>query len=42
MTLEQFDVDDITRATIPTDFARNPKIHVCFRMRPKPVALARG
>ena len=34
-TLDGFEVDDITRATIPQDFARNPKIHVCFVLRPK-------
>ena len=33
---EAFDVDDITRSTIPEDFARNPRIHVCFVLRPKP------
>jgi 23S rRNA (guanine2445-N2)-methyltransferase / 23S rRNA (guanine2069-N7)-methyltransferase len=32
---EDFDVDDITRSTIPEDFARNPRIHVCFVLRPK-------
>jgi 23S rRNA (guanine2445-N2)-methyltransferase / 23S rRNA (guanine2069-N7)-methyltransferase len=40
-TQEAFEVDDITRSTIPTDFARNPKIHVCFRLRLKAAALAR-
>jgi 23S rRNA (guanine2445-N2)-methyltransferase / 23S rRNA (guanine2069-N7)-methyltransferase len=30
-----FDVDDITRATIPEDFARNPRIHACFVVRPR-------
>jgi 23S rRNA (guanine2445-N2)-methyltransferase / 23S rRNA (guanine2069-N7)-methyltransferase len=39
-TLEHFEVDDITRATIPEDFARNPKIHVCYVLRPKVAALA--
>jgi 23S rRNA (guanine2445-N2)-methyltransferase / 23S rRNA (guanine2069-N7)-methyltransferase len=38
-TLDGFEVDDITRATIPQDFARNPKIHVCFVLRPKAPAL---
>ena len=38
-TLEHFDVDDITRSTIPTDFARNPKIHVCYVLRAKARAL---
>jgi len=39
-TLEQFDAEDITRATIPEDFARNPKIHVCYVLRPKGRVLA--
>jgi len=29
----EFDVEDISRATLPEDFARNPKIHVCFLLR---------
>jgi 23S rRNA (guanine2445-N2)-methyltransferase / 23S rRNA (guanine2069-N7)-methyltransferase len=40
-TLEHFEVDDITRSTIPTDFSRNPKIHVCYVLRPKAAVLAR-
>ncbi|MBC7984705.1 MAG: bifunctional 23S rRNA (guanine(2069)-N(7))-methyltransferase RlmK/23S rRNA (guanine(2445)-N(2))-methyltransferase RlmL [Candidatus Obscuribacterales bacterium] len=28
--LKEFHIDDITRATIPKDFERNPKIHSCF------------
>ncbi len=40
-TLEHFEVDDITRSTIPEDFARNPKIHVCYVLRPKVPVLAR-
>ena len=39
-TLEHFQVDDITRSTIPEDFARNPRIHVCYVLRPKIAALA--
>jgi 23S rRNA (guanine2445-N2)-methyltransferase / 23S rRNA (guanine2069-N7)-methyltransferase len=39
-TLEQFEVDDITRSTIPEDFARNARIHVCYVLRPKVPALA--
>jgi 23S rRNA (guanine2445-N2)-methyltransferase / 23S rRNA (guanine2069-N7)-methyltransferase len=35
--MEPFTVEDITRATIPEDYARNPKIHVCYLLR-KPVA----
>ena len=31
-TLEHFEVDDITRATIPEDFARNPKIHRAWKL----------
>jgi 23S rRNA (guanine2445-N2)-methyltransferase / 23S rRNA (guanine2069-N7)-methyltransferase len=31
--LDPFTVEDITRATIPEDFARNPKIHVCYSLR---------
>jgi 23S rRNA (guanine2445-N2)-methyltransferase / 23S rRNA (guanine2069-N7)-methyltransferase len=41
-TLEHFEVDDITRSTIPTDFSRNAKIHVCFVLRPKTAVLARA
>jgi 23S rRNA (guanine2445-N2)-methyltransferase / 23S rRNA (guanine2069-N7)-methyltransferase len=29
------DVEDISRATVPKDYERNPKIHRCFLMRPK-------
>ena len=38
--LETFDVDDITRATLPEDFARNARIHVCFLLRPRAAVLA--
>ena len=31
--LEPFLVEDITRATIPEDYARNQKIHVCYLLR---------
>jgi 23S rRNA (guanine2445-N2)-methyltransferase / 23S rRNA (guanine2069-N7)-methyltransferase len=41
-TLEHFEVDDITRSTIPTDFSRNAKIHVCYVLRPKAAVLARA
>jgi 23S rRNA (guanine2445-N2)-methyltransferase / 23S rRNA (guanine2069-N7)-methyltransferase len=37
---ERFEVEDLTRATIPEDYARNPRIHVCFLLRPREVALA--
>lgn len=30
-----FEVEDISQQTLPRDFARNPKIHVCFRLRPR-------
>jgi len=39
-TLAQFDVEDLTRATIPEDFARNAKIHVCYLLRPRTPVLA--
>ncbi|MDH4105252.1 MAG: bifunctional 23S rRNA (guanine(2069)-N(7))-methyltransferase RlmK/23S rRNA (guanine(2445)-N(2))-methyltransferase RlmL [Gammaproteobacteria bacterium] len=41
-TLEHFEVDDITRSTIPADFSRNAKIHVCYVLRPKAAVLARA
>jgi 23S rRNA (guanine2445-N2)-methyltransferase / 23S rRNA (guanine2069-N7)-methyltransferase len=31
--LERFDVADISKETIPLDFARNQKIHHCFEIR---------
>lgn len=34
--LPELDIRDITEATIPPDFARNPKIHVCYEVRRKP------
>jgi 23S rRNA (guanine2445-N2)-methyltransferase / 23S rRNA (guanine2069-N7)-methyltransferase len=30
----RLDVEDISAATIPRDFARNPHIHQCWRIRP--------
>jgi 23S rRNA (guanine2445-N2)-methyltransferase / 23S rRNA (guanine2069-N7)-methyltransferase len=33
--LAQFDVEDITRETIPEDFARSPRIHQCYVLRPR-------
>ncbi len=33
--LSAFEVRDITRATIPPDFARDPRIHHCFELRPR-------
>ena len=35
---EAFDIEDLTRATLPEDFARNPRIHVCYLLRAKPVS----
>ena len=32
-SLTGFDCDDITRLTLPRDFARNPRIHVCFELK---------
>ncbi len=29
----EFTVEDLTRATIPRDFARDPKVHCCFLLR---------
>jgi 23S rRNA (guanine2445-N2)-methyltransferase / 23S rRNA (guanine2069-N7)-methyltransferase len=29
---EEFKVVDITKQTVPTDYARNPRIHTCFRI----------
>ena len=31
--LSDFDVQDISAATIPRDFSRSPRIHQCFRVR---------
>jgi 23S rRNA (guanine2445-N2)-methyltransferase / 23S rRNA (guanine2069-N7)-methyltransferase len=31
--LSEFIVEDISAATIPEDFARNPKIHYCWRIQ---------
>ena len=30
---ERFEVEDLSRATLPQDFARNPRIHVCYLLR---------
>jgi 23S rRNA (guanine2445-N2)-methyltransferase / 23S rRNA (guanine2069-N7)-methyltransferase len=30
---ERFAASDITRATIPEDFARSPRIHSCYEIR---------
>ena len=31
--LKDLDIVDITSQTIPRDFRRNPRIHVCYRIR---------
>jgi 23S rRNA (guanine2445-N2)-methyltransferase / 23S rRNA (guanine2069-N7)-methyltransferase len=36
----RFEVEDITPATIPRDFARSPRIHACYTLRPRGDALA--
>ena len=33
LVAERFEVEDLSRATLPEDFARNPRIHVCFLLR---------
>jgi 23S rRNA (guanine2445-N2)-methyltransferase / 23S rRNA (guanine2069-N7)-methyltransferase len=33
---ERHEVTDISRATIAVDFERNPRIHRCFEIRPRP------
>jgi 23S rRNA (guanine2445-N2)-methyltransferase / 23S rRNA (guanine2069-N7)-methyltransferase len=37
-----FDVHDLSRETLPEDFKRSPRIHVCYLMRYKTAALARA
>lgn len=32
---QEFEVEDLSRATLPEDFARNPRIHGCYRLRPR-------
>jgi 23S rRNA (guanine2445-N2)-methyltransferase / 23S rRNA (guanine2069-N7)-methyltransferase len=32
---QAFEVEDLTRATLPEDFACNPRIHVCFLLKPR-------
>jgi 23S rRNA (guanine2445-N2)-methyltransferase / 23S rRNA (guanine2069-N7)-methyltransferase len=32
-TQDEFEIQDITRATIDADFSRSPRIHHCFRIR---------
>jgi 23S rRNA (guanine2445-N2)-methyltransferase / 23S rRNA (guanine2069-N7)-methyltransferase len=31
--LEDLQVRDITKGTVPFDFARDPKVHACFEIR---------
>ncbi len=33
--LPELDIQNVTKATIPPDFERNPRIHVCFEVRRK-------
>lgn len=37
--LVAFEIDDISRKTLPRDFERNPKIHACFVLRPRVAAV---
>jgi 23S rRNA (guanine2445-N2)-methyltransferase / 23S rRNA (guanine2069-N7)-methyltransferase len=32
---ERYEVRDVSAATLPTDFERNPRIHSCFELRPR-------
>ncbi|HWZ63998.1 MAG TPA: bifunctional 23S rRNA (guanine(2069)-N(7))-methyltransferase RlmK/23S rRNA (guanine(2445)-N(2))-methyltransferase RlmL [Steroidobacteraceae bacterium] len=32
---ERFDISNVSAATLPEDFARNPRIHLCFEVRPR-------
>ena len=36
--LSRFDIEDISAETIDKDFARNAKIHQCFRIKEKKLA----
>jgi len=40
--LAGFEVRDISRETIPEDFKRNPRVHVCYLLRHKGQPLARA
>jgi 23S rRNA (guanine2445-N2)-methyltransferase / 23S rRNA (guanine2069-N7)-methyltransferase len=35
LVAERFEVEDLSRATLPEDFARSPRIHVCYLLRPR-------
>ena len=32
---ERYDIGDISAPTLPPDFARNPRIHRCYEVRPR-------
>ena len=32
---ERYDIGDISALTLPLDFARNPRIHRCYEVRPR-------
>jgi 23S rRNA (guanine2445-N2)-methyltransferase / 23S rRNA (guanine2069-N7)-methyltransferase len=32
---DRFEVEDLSRATLPEDFARNPRVHACYLLRPR-------
>jgi 23S rRNA (guanine2445-N2)-methyltransferase / 23S rRNA (guanine2069-N7)-methyltransferase len=34
--LPELEIEDISRRTIPRDFERNPRIHNCWRITPRP------
>jgi len=34
--LGSFEIEDLTKATIPKDFSRNPRIHQCFWLKNRP------
>ena len=41
-SLADLDIEDITRATLPPDFARNPRIHHCWEIRPRTAGAGRS
>jgi len=34
---ERYVIGDVSAATLPVDFARNPRIHRCYELRPRGV-----
>jgi 23S rRNA (guanine2445-N2)-methyltransferase / 23S rRNA (guanine2069-N7)-methyltransferase len=38
--LSGFEVQDLSRGTIPEDFRRNPRIHVAYLLRPRAAGLS--